>query len=210
MTVTVGRRVGWAIATTIGWALGFVLANLISAAIARPLGAILGGLLFVAFYGAVVGLIVAIAQWLAMPRGAVRWHRVVLATVAGMAIGLVATSIVGELLGNAVDPLVNVIVGEGLIEDTSGAVLGIAVAIAQWLALREVLPRARWWIAATAIGAGLAYGTGSALLEVFELPLLKTNLVLTFGATLGLFVGIAQAFVLVSVRAVRAVRAATA
>lgn len=201
--MTAGRRIRWAVATTIGWSLGFVVASALTAAVAHPLSPLLAGLVFVAFYGAVIGVVVALAQWLALPRGAAKWHRVVLATVAGMAGGLVATALVGEALGNLIDPQLNVIVGEGVIEDVSGALLGVGVGLAQWLALRDVLPRGRSWIVASAIGAGLAYGIGSALLEVFELPLLKTNLVLTFGATLGLFVGIAQALVLTAGRAVR-------
>lgn len=186
----------WFGATALGYALAVTASSLLVGATSRALSPILAGIPVVLYFGAVIGLVLGATQLLALPRGAVRWAAWLVATVVGVAAGYVVASVVGEILGNAIDPLVNVIVGEGTIEDLSGAVIGIALGVAQWRVLRPSLPDGRWWIVATAIAAGLGYGTASALLEVFEIPFLKLNLVPSFGAILGIFIGVAQALVL--------------
>ena len=102
------------------------------------------------------------------------------------------------MLGNAIDPQVNLVVGEGTIENLAGAVLGVATGLAQWSVLRRlgILPRLRWWLLATAFGLGLGYGSAEAVLELFEVTILKANLVPVFGAIVGLFLGVAQAIAL--------------
>ena len=46
------------------------------------------------------------------------------------------------------------------------------------------------------VGGALGYGAAAAVLELFDLPVLKANLVPSFGAILGLFVGVSQGLVL--------------
>ena len=187
-------RVAWAIATTIGYALGMSVASVVMGAVGRPLSGILAGLPFVLVYGALVGLVVAVAQLVGVP--AARRFEWIVANVVGNALGLTALAVVGEWLGNTIDPLLPLVIGEGAIEDLSGATLGIVVALFQWPVLRAALPRRRWWVIATAVGAGLSYGTAAGLLELFEIPVLKANLVPVFAAIVGLFIGIAQAIAL--------------
>ena len=51
------------------------------------------------------------------------------------------------------------------------------------------------WLLTSAVGGALGYGVAAAVLELFEVPILKTNLVPSFGAILGLFVGVSQGLV---------------
>jgi len=191
--VTTRTRIRWAVAAALGLAAGATVSSLVIAAVGRPLSPILGGLLYVALYGAIIGGVSSVVQLAIIPRGAVRWGVWTIANIAGFAVGYVLTSLVGESLGSLVDPGLNLIVGEGTIEDASGAVLGLAIGLAQWLVLRRALPRLRWWLVASAVGVGLGYGSAAAVLELFEVAVLKTNLITSFGAIVGLFLGVAQA-----------------
>lgn len=192
MIVTMRTRIRWAVAAALGLAAGATVSSLVVAAVGRPLSPILGGLLYVALYGAIIGGVSSVVQLAIIPRGAVRWDVWTIANIAGFALGYVLASLVGESLGALVDPGLNLIVGEGLIEDASGAVLGLAIGLAQWLVLQRARPRLRWLVA-TAVGVGLGYGSAAAVLELFEIPVLKTNLIPSFGAIVGLFLGVAQA-----------------
>lgn len=188
------NRIAWLVATAVGYAVGMSVASVVMGAVGRPLSPILAGLPFVLVYGALVGLVVSLVQ-LVVLRGAhaAAW---IAASVAGNALGFTALAIVGEWLGNTIDPLLPLVLGEGAIEDLSGATLGVIVALAQWQVLSDRLPRRRWWVIATAVGAGLSYGTAAGLLELFEIAPLKANLVVVFATIVGLFIGIAQAFAL--------------
>jgi hypothetical protein len=196
MIVTARTRIAWAVSAAVGLAAGATVSGLIVAAVGRPLSPLLGGLVYVALYGAAIGCVAGIVQLAVMPRGAARWYVWPLANIIGFSAGYVLASLVGETLGNAIDPGVNVVVGEGTIEDMSGAVLGLAIGLAQWRVLRDVLPSFKWWLVATAVGAALGYGSAAAVLELFDVTVLKANLVPAFGAIVGLFVGVAQAIAL--------------
>jgi hypothetical protein len=198
--VTTRTRVTWAVAAAVGLAAGATASSFVVAAFGRPLSPLLGGLVYVALYGAVIGCVAGIVQLAVIPRGAARWYPWPLANIIGFSAGYVLASLVGEALGNAIDPGVNVVVGEGTIEVTAGATLGLAIGIAQWRSLRHVLPSLTWWLVATAVGVGLGYGSAAALLELFDVAFLKANLVPAFGAIVGLFVGVAQAIALRSAR----------
>lgn len=191
--MTARQRLAWVAATTVGCSVGMSISGTLVAAVARPIAPVLGGAIFILAYGAVFGAVLAIAQLVVLPRGAASARRWIATLCAGGAIGFALVAVLGELLGNAVDPTVNVIIGEGLIEDLSGAMLGLALAGAQWRALGASLAHPGRWLAVSAVGAAIGYGLAAALLELFEVPVLRTNLVLAFGGILGLSVGIAQA-----------------
>jgi hypothetical protein len=70
----------------------------------------------------------------------------------------------------------------------------------QWLVLRRLVDVGRWWIAASAVGAGLGYASAAAVLELLEVPVLKAALIPSFGAIVGLFTGAAQGVTLWRVR----------
>ena len=81
----------------------------------------------------------AVVQILILPAGArLRW---LLATLLGGGIGFVLLSVIGEILAAIIDYRVRVALSEGIIQMTSGGVLGLAIAIAQRLVLRNILPR---------------------------------------------------------------------
>jgi hypothetical protein len=87
-----------------------------------------------------------------------------------------------------------------MIEILSGACLGLAIGIAQWRVTRRFGIGASW-VVATAVGVGLFYGAAAAVLELLEVPLLKVNLIPSYGAILGLGAAIGQGVALLRQRA---------
>jgi hypothetical protein len=194
-----GRALLWAALTTVAYGLAVSLASFLMNG-AHALSPVVGGALYIALYGAIVGLVVAFLQLLVLPRVESRVIRWLAAGAVGGAIGFVGLAFVGEILGNAIDPLISVVIGEGTIQIASGAVLGLVAGLAQSLALPQILPRRRWWLVATGLGAGLAYGMAALLLEQFEIAALRGNLILSFSVTIGLFVGVGQAVAIATSR----------
>ena len=123
--------IGWTGATTVGFSLGTTLSTFLVGAAARPLSPLLGGIIFVLSYGVLIGIVIGLAQCLAIPRGTARWRVWILATPLGAGAGYVLASVVGEILGNTIDPSLNVVIGEGAIETASGAVVGLGIGFAQ-------------------------------------------------------------------------------
>jgi len=186
----------WIGASVVGYALGATLSTAVVGAIARPLSPLAGGMIVVFVFGAVVGVMIGTAQFVALPRGAVTGPRWILMTLLGAAVGFSVAAVVGEALANAIDPTLSVAIGGGVIQVTSGAALGLGIGSAQWIVLPRQLRMGRSWIVSNVVGAGLGYGAAIGVLELLEVPILKTNLMSSFGAILGLFVGAAQALVL--------------
>jgi len=198
MTVTTRTRIMWAVVAGIGFAAGATVSSVAVNPVARLVSPLLGGLVSVALYGAVIGGIAGLVQLAVIPRDEVRWHAWLAANIAGFAVGYVMASVVGEALGNAIDPRANIVLAEAAIEISAGAALGLAVGLAQWRALHQVdaLPRLRWWLVATAIGVGLGYGSAAGVLEELQVAVLKANLIPSFAAIVGLGMGLAQAIAL--------------
>lgn len=196
--MTVRRRLVWIAATTVAYALGTTLGVTLTGATARPLALVLGGMVFVAVFGAVIGIGVGAMQFPALPRGATSLRSWMLATVLGASAGFVVAAPVGEALGNLISPTGNIVIGGGTIQITSGAIVGLGIGFAQSLVLRTLVQSARWWVIASMLGTGLGYGAATAILELLEVPILKTNLIPAFGAIVGIFVGLAQRLVLSS------------
>lgn len=73
-----------------------------------------------------------------------------------------------------------------------GLLAGIVIGAAQWLALRDRLPDAAWWIPATAIAHAVGLAVGSALVG-YQTSIAQLALQ---GAVTGLALGIAQGLVL--------------
>ena len=197
--------IGWIAATTVGYAMGTTLSTFVVGATGRPLSPVLGGIVFVLLYGAVIGIVIGLAQFLAIPRGVAPRGVWIPATALGGAAGFAVAAVVGEILANMIDPGVNVVIGEGTIETTSGAMVGLGIGFAQWLVLRRLLPEGRWWMVMSVVGGALGYGAAAAVLELFDVPILKANLVPSFGAILGIFVGVSQGLVFWSRRRAHAI-----
>jgi len=186
----------WVVTTVLGYALALGAATLVMGVPGRALSSLLGGLVYLAVYGAVVGIVVALVQLAALRGRSIAPVSWIATSALGLAAAFPVMAIVGELLGNAIDPLLPVALGEGVIQDLSGATLGIILGIAQWRVLRPLLPGRVPWLIASAIGAGIGYGIAAAALELFEIEFLRANLVLSFGAMVGLLLGGAQAVAL--------------
>ena len=75
---------------------------------------------------------------------------------------------------------------------TGGLLAGVAIGAAQWLALRDRLPAAAWWIPATAIAHAIGLASGSALIG-YQTDMAQLAIQ---GAVTGLALGIAQGLVL--------------
>jgi len=183
----------WAVATAVGWIVGTLVATFVMGTVGRALSGVAAGLIYLAAYGAVIGAFVAAAQIFAARALDRAW---IARSVIGFAVGYVVAAFVGELLGNIVDPLLPLLVGEGSIEDISGATLGIAIGLAQLVLVVSVSDRRRGWVVATAVGPGLGYGSAAGLIDFVGGPVLKASVPATFALILGLFVGVAQALVL--------------
>jgi hypothetical protein len=186
----------WVVTTVLGYALALGAATLVMGVPGRALSSLLGGLVYLAVYGAVVGIVVALVQLAALRGRSIAPVSWIATSALGLAAAFPVMAIVGELLGNAIDPLLPVALGEGVIQDLSGATLGIILGIAQWRVLRPLLSGQVSWLIASAIGAGIGYGIAAAALELFEIEFLRANLVLSFGAMVGLLLGGAQAVAL--------------
>jgi hypothetical protein len=126
--------------------LAFPLAGLAGRAVAGPVDAVWTAVLA----GAVAGIVLGVAQWLALRRiGAdVRW---IAATAVGLAVGLgLAYAIFGY--GDTVGDLAVV-----------GAVSGLGVGIAQWWVLRGLVNGSLAWIPATAAAWALGWTVTTAI-----------------------------------------------
>ena len=128
----------WLATTVLGYALAIGAATLVMGAPARALSALLGGLVYLVAYGAVVGIVVAIVQLAALRGHAISPVSWIATSALGLAVAFPVMAVVGELLGNAIDPLLPVALGEGVIQVLSGATLGIILGFAQW---RVLCPR---------------------------------------------------------------------
>jgi hypothetical protein len=106
----------------------------------------------------------------------VRWLPTFLGFIAG---GSLAIAVVDR-----VDSLGTAVVG--------GALAGLVLGSGQWLVLRNRLPHAGWWIAATSAGQALGLAVGSALVDYGTEP----GELAVQGATTGLAVGGLQAIIL--------------
>jgi hypothetical protein len=126
--------------------LAFPLAGLAGRAVAGPVDSTVAAVLA----GAVAGLVLGVAQWLALRRiGAdVRW---IAATAVGLAVGLgLAYAIFGY--GDTVGDLAVV-----------GLVSGLGIGIAQWSVLRGLVDGSLVWIPATAAAWALAWTVTTSL-----------------------------------------------
>jgi hypothetical protein len=163
------------------------------AAIARPLSLVLGGMLYVALFGAIIGLGIGLAQFLALPRRAVTLGAWIAASLIGAAAGFALASLVGEILGNLIPYTAGLIIGGGTIQGITGAMVGLGIGSAQRLVGPTLGPR---WLLATVVGVALGYAAAAGALEFLEVPVLKVNLPASFGALVGIFAGTAQVVVM--------------
>jgi hypothetical protein len=124
----------------------FPLAGLAARGLAGPVDDVWSAI----FAGAVAGLVIGVAQWLALRRiGAdVRW---IAATAVGLAVGLgLGYAILGY--GDTVGDLALI-----------GAVSGLGIGAAQWWLLRGLVEGSLVWIPATAVAWALGWTVTTAI-----------------------------------------------
>lgn len=188
----------WIGTTVAGLTLGMTVSTTLLGAGGRPLSPVLGGLVLVALFGAVIGAILGLVQLIAIR--SVPWRMWIAATALGSAAGFTGAALVGEQVANVISPTTNIVLGGAAIQISAGAMAGLGIGSMQWLVLSRPLDVSRWWIAASAVGAGLGYASAAGVLELLEVPVLKAALIPSFGAIVGLFTGAAQGLTLWRVR----------
>jgi len=189
-------RLRWTTLSVVGYALAATISVALLGVIARPLGPIAGGMVFILAFGCVFGVTIAIPAILGAPPGVVRRREWILLSAIGASIGFALAAFAGERLGDVVSPTGNIIIGGATIQILSGATLGLTIGVAQSRALDRSLGIGRRWILATIVGTGLGYGAATGVLELLDVEILRANLIPSFGAIVGLSVGVAQGFVL--------------
>lgn len=183
----------WIVTTVVGYAAALGVATLVMGVPGRPLAGLLGGAIYLAVYGAIAGIVLSLVLLVALRGRGIVPATWVVATAGSLAIAFPLMASVGELLGDAIDPRFSLVIGEGTIQDVSGATLGLLLGLAQWLVLRRLGLGRTSWLVASALGAAIGYGVAAAALELFEIEILRANLVPSFGLIVGLFLGVAQA-----------------
>ncbi len=136
------------------------------------------------------------------------WLLWVAATSLGMAVGFLWLMVAAPFGPQFVylwyyagqSPIIQTIYGLLGVPVLGVLVLGIALGTPQWLVLRRHLPRMAWWVPATSVGValGLVVAVWWRFTLSYDYP---TDLgfrvaVAMMGASLGLFIGLAQALVL--------------
>jgi hypothetical protein len=146
--------------------------------------------------GAVLGGSTGIVQWLVLRRHIREAAWWILASIVGGLVGLA----LGLVLSDEVQPLMAAFLGEAvqsrptgprlllssaLATGTAGAVAGIGLGSAQWLALRRHVRSAGWWIVASGLGWMISLSVSAAIVD--EVGILISLLVagLASGAATG-------------------------
>jgi hypothetical protein len=145
----------WIVVCSLGLGLGL----LASLPVGRWVGAVLGMLLILPAIGLVAGVVLGLSQGWALRRRLgwlVRW---VAGSALGLGAGLTAGTTLVESLGLERGRPADEIVGLLLI----GAIMGSALAMAQWQLARRSLAGAGRWVLAHGLGAGAGLVAGSLL-----------------------------------------------
>jgi hypothetical protein len=158
--------VRWILLTTAGLALGIAVGLLLQA----PIEALVGMVLVTPVVTGLVGACLGAAQWLELRRRVARSHRWLLATTlglgAGLAVGVVAVEVAGQLLLGRPLRLLQLgaaaqVVNLAVVGALAGALLGAV----QRGFVRE-LPRVWPLLSAAGLAAGFAFGGTAAQLLV--------------------------------------------
>lgn len=148
-----GWLAGWAAANVLAWGFGLLLFVWVGwglqGRLERGVGEVPAALVAFTLAGLAAGAIIGLLQGLAL-RGSgvplVRWAGAT-AGAYGVGLGLMMAMITALDPGPRFDPIVLPIM----------LIPALLLAVAQWLVLRGVLPRAGWWVAAGALGFMLAF-----------------------------------------------------
>jgi len=180
----------WTLLTTIGLAGGIVAALLVGKPLDQLVGAMVVTAILTCLVGAVLGGMQAVylRQLLARP---IWW---VVATVAGVGIGLAVGVVLIEQVGTLIaGHRPHVVQLTPALRAPSFAVLclvsGTILGFSQWLVLRRQSPRVRRWIPTTAFALALAFSASSLLVDAFAGGIASPVGVITFVLASGLAFG---------------------
>lgn len=188
----------WLAWVTAGEIVGFTLPALVGSAVATAPVAVQFPAFLVA--GAAEGAVLGYAQsrvlCRALPVSARHW---IVATSLGATVAWLAGLTPGYTWSRFADASWLVLLAGGLV---LGGVLLFAIGVAQWLVLRHVLPRAGWWVPATAV-AWLAGLSGFAAVST---PLWRPGQSWPLVAAVGVLAGTVMAAVMAVVTGAALVR----
>lgn len=182
----------WTAVTTLGLASGVSLAL----ALEDPVGALVGMILLTPVLTLLAGTVLGALQWIELRhhlRSAGRWmSSTALGLGTGLAVGVVAIEVVGELLvGHPLRILQLGAADRALTFLILGLISGACLGSIQRLFLRKISLLPRSWPLLTAAGLGLGFPAGSLLADLlpgeFASMAGLLTLVLVAGAVLGAF-----------------------
>ncbi len=203
----------WTFATSGGlfasWVLVYLMVGWFSEAVGEQLGGeqVVNGPVGGAVLVVLLGMSFGTAQWLFLRQYHSQAGWWILATVVGFAVGVPVLAWLRPWPGLlAADPHSTVSEAAGYVGGWAldGAVLGLAVGLTQWLLLRQHLPRAGWWVLATAVGWVLTTAARGSLDVVSDTSylsgpaqvMLVISLLVTVVGALGLITGMSLVWLL--------------
>ncbi len=156
----------WTALTAIGLGVGFVAALVLGG----PIGAVVGMMLVTPILTGLVGALLGTSQSVQLGSLLVRPGAWILATCAGLGIGLAAGVVVVEnggrlLAGHAVNVVRLSPFQRAVSFAVIGLVAGLAVGLCQQLVLHRQAPAVRGWILTTTLALGLAFPVASLLVD---------------------------------------------
>ena len=196
-----GFWLGWVLASTVGWFVGFIIGFILLAIVGDIVGEdngmnVLGLILGAFIFGASLGSMVGILQWLVLRRRVSRAGWWVLASTAGFIVGWGGVEVAmymafgfPEEMGG-MSSFTNVL-GQAVVPALGGAVMGTL----QWLILRGKVSRAGWWVLASTVGWALGVTVAEIIPWGVEEMEILSSLVVT-GTVLGAVTGAALVWLL--------------
>jgi hypothetical protein len=182
----------WVLATSVGWFFGVFLGFFSGSFIWEEVIGIsaLGGIFAYFMFGAALGSVVSLMQWLVLRRrvsGAGWW---ILASTAGFAVvgaSGYGAAVVTFGFSEGLDELGSfaALLGWSVVVAFGGAVTGIL----QRIILRTQVPRSGWWVLASTVGWGLSVTVGGAGIVVEAIEFLKLLSLVGGGVVLGAVTG---------------------
>jgi hypothetical protein len=164
--LTNGIIVRWTLLTMLGLAAGIVAGVVLD----RPIGAIVGMMLVTPILTFLAGAILGTSQWLQLRSLLDHTRLWVLATCAGLGIGLalgvVTVEKVGWLLAGHRPNLFHLSAfGRAISFAVLGIITGVSVGTAQWIIVLRRQFQSRSWIATSAASLGVAFSLSSLIVD---------------------------------------------
>lgn len=182
----------WVLVTTVGWFAGFIMGFALGCGIVEDVIGLsaFGFTLAYFMFGASLGFMVSLMQWLVLRRHVSRAGWWILASTASFAVaGAIGYGAVVVAFGfsEGLDELGSfaALMGWSVVVAFGGAVTGIL----QWIVLRTQVTQAGWWVLASTVGWGLSVTVGLAGIVLEAGTLLELLSLVGGGVVLGAITG---------------------